>query len=38
MELLLLHRYSNLKRFLGALPAPIQFSQLHELEQYWYGL
>jgi hygromycin-B 7''-O-kinase len=38
MGLMLLHRYSNLKRFLTSLPPHLQFTQLGELEQYWYGL
>ena len=38
MGLLLLHRYSNLKRFLSSLPAHLPCTQLRQLEQYWYGL
>lgn len=38
MTLLLLHRYSNLKRFSKLLPQDREFTQLSHMEQYWYGL
>ena len=37
MALMLLHRYSNLKRFFTLLPAGAEFTNLSQLEQYWYG-
>ena len=38
MGLMLLHRYSNLKWFITFLPEDVQFTELRQLEQYWYGL
>ena len=38
MQLLLLHRYGNLHRFLSQLPAHLSFTDLEQLEQYWFGL
>lgn len=38
MMLLLLHRYGNLRRFLGLLPSDLRFTTLPQLEQYWYGV
>ncbi len=37
MMLLLLHRYGNLRRFLTLIPPELQYSQLRQLEQYWYS-
>ncbi|NMC43441.1 MAG: phosphotransferase [candidate division Zixibacteria bacterium] len=38
MMLLLLHRYGNLRRFLGLIPTDLRLTTLSQLEQYWYGL
>lgn len=38
MVLLLLHRYGNLRRFLGLLPSDLRLATFAQLEQYWYGI
>jgi hypothetical protein len=38
MIFLLLHRYGNLRRFLGLIPPDLRFTTLPQLEQYLYGV
>lgn len=38
MALLLLHRYGNIRRFLGFIPPDKNYTTLSQLERYWYGV
>jgi hygromycin-B 7''-O-kinase len=37
MILMLLHRYGNLRKFLGLIPADLGLTELRQLETYWFG-